>query len=244
MPCTRPGDRSRGPVRHDGPVPRPEVIVLDVNETLTDQSALAARFQEVGAPAHLVPTWFAGTLRDGMAMTVAGGYAGFAEVAGAVLASLLGGLDGLQSDVEQAVSHVLHAITELPLHDDVGPGVRQLRQAGFRVIALTNGAAQSARTVLERGGVADELEHILSIDAVRRWKPAPETYRYAADTCGVAPGAMVLAAVHPWDIDGARRAGLAGAWIDRHGARYPPAMYPPSVTVANLISLADALAQL
>jgi 2-haloacid dehalogenase len=50
----------------DGPR-RPLVIVFDVNETLSDMSSMGQRFEDVGAPAHLAKTWFAGLLRDGFA---------------------------------------------------------------------------------------------------------------------------------------------------------------------------------
>ena len=41
------------------------VIVFDVNETLSDMSAMGDRFSEVGAPAALAKFWFASLLRDG-----------------------------------------------------------------------------------------------------------------------------------------------------------------------------------
>ena len=51
---------------------RPDLLVLDVNETLSDLRPMAQRFAEVVAPEHLAPTWFATVLRDGSALTVTG----------------------------------------------------------------------------------------------------------------------------------------------------------------------------
>ena len=36
-----------------------EVVVLDVNETLSDLEPLRRRFTDIGAPGHLLETWFA-----------------------------------------------------------------------------------------------------------------------------------------------------------------------------------------
>ena len=47
---------------------RPHVVVLDVNETLSDLEPLRAAFQTVGLPGHLLETWFSSTLRDGFAL--------------------------------------------------------------------------------------------------------------------------------------------------------------------------------
>lgn len=223
--------------------PRPRVIALDVNETLTDMTPLATRLEEVGAPGALLATWFAGTLRDGIALAAAGGYAPFSHIATAVLRSLLSQHPGLSLDIDDAVAHVLDGMSQLPLHPDVALGVRALREAGLRVIALTNGSADIATTVLERGGVASDLDHVLSVDAVERWKPAPEPYRYAATACGVEPAEVLLAAVHPWDVDGALRAGLRSAWIDRSGAPYPPPFRAPDVRAGSLPELARALTE-
>src|SRR5690348_2250648 len=67
----------------------PDVLVFDVNETLTDMSPLAGRLADVGLPGQVLPAWFAGVLRDGVALTLAGGRATFADVAGDVLRTLL-----------------------------------------------------------------------------------------------------------------------------------------------------------
>ena len=53
---------------------------------------------------------------------------------------------------------------------------------------------------------------------------------------------MLLIAVHPWDIDGAARAGMATAWINRDGSPYPEVFTSPSFTATTLTDLADRLA--
>ena len=41
---------------------RPELLVFDVNETLSDLTPMARRFEAVGVPGHLAQVWFAGLL--------------------------------------------------------------------------------------------------------------------------------------------------------------------------------------
>ena len=50
-----------------------------------------------------------------------------------------------------------------------------------------------------------------------------------------------MVAMHPWDIDGARRADLATAWVNRAGGRYPAYFTVLDLEVASLTELADAL---
>lgn len=133
---------------------RPGVLVFDVNETLTDMTPLAARLADIGLPGQLLPVWFAGVLRDGIALSLAGGRATFAEVAGDVLRTLLARHGPGGADPAVAVDHVLTGLPELPVHPDVPEGVRALRAAGHRLVTLTNGSADTTRAVLDRAGCA------------------------------------------------------------------------------------------
>lgn len=218
----------------------PSVIVFDVNETLSDMSPMGERFAEVGVPAQLAKLWFATLLRDGFALTAAGGNGAFAEIGAEALRGLLATSD-LAMDLDQAVEHVMAGMAGLGLHPDVPEGVRSLRKAGYRLVTLTNGSAQVAERLFMPAGIRDEFERLLSVEDAPGWKPAPAAYHYAAAACGVDPGDMLLVAVHPWDIHGAARAGLGTAWINRTGASYPGYFAAPGCTVASLAELPEAL---
>ncbi|PYC87697.1 haloacid dehalogenase type II [Streptomyces tateyamensis] len=218
------------------------VLVFDVNETLSDFTALSARFEEIGAPGTLMPTWFAGVLRDGFALTAAGAYADFASLALDGLRTLLPTVPGWSGDLDKSARHILDGLAELDVHPDVPDGVRRLSDAGFRLVTMTNGNAALTRRLLERAGVADRFEALLDVGGSRCWKPAPAAYRYAVERAAVRPEQALMVAVHPWDIDGAQRAGLGGAWLRRDGAAdYPLSMSRPTYGVRDLVELAEVL---
>ncbi|WP_404829421.1 haloacid dehalogenase type II [Streptomyces albicerus] len=177
-------------------------MVFDVNETLSDLTPLRARFEDVGAPADLMPTWFAGALRDGFALTAAGAYADFASVALDGLRALLPDVDNWVGDVEAAARHILDGFAHLEVHPDVPDGVRKLSDAGFRLVTITNGSAALTQQLLGKAGLVDRFEALLDVHGPRRWKPAPFAYQYAAEQVGVRPEQTLLVAVHPWDVDG------------------------------------------
>ena len=221
-------------------VKRPSVIVFDVNETLSDLAPMADRFADVGAPRSLAPTWFASVLRDGFALAVHGEQQPFAELARAALRTLLPAAE-LDRGLEDAVAHVLGGFSELPVHPDVPDGVRALSDAGLRLVTLSNGAVSVAEGLLERAGVRDRFELLLTVEDAGVWKPAAPAYAYAAQRCGVPASELLLVAVHPWDLDGAARAGLSTAWVDRSGTAYPGVFAPPTHTVRALPELAAVL---
>jgi 2-haloacid dehalogenase len=217
------------------------LVLFDVNETLSDMTPLRRRLEDVGAPATLFGAWFAGVLRDGFALTAAGGYAPFADVADAVLRDLLSRQSGWDGDQDEAVRHVLSGFAELRVHPDVADGVRQLRTDGYRLATLTNGAAGLTDQLLTRAGVRSEFETLLDVGAPQAWKPAAAAYRYATDALGVAAEDVILAAVHPWDVDGALRAGLSAAWLRRGVAGYPAIMREPTLVAGDVMDLAKQL---
>lgn len=222
-------------------VASPRVAVFDVNETLSDLSGLRPRLTDVGAPPELLAMWFAATLREGFAITAAGGYADFSVIAVTTLAGLLADTGDLRGEPVEAAEHVVSGMTELELHADVGPGLRALAAAGVRIVTLSNGAAAVAESLLERAGLGDLVEAYLSVSDAGRWKPAPEAYAHAARRCAAGPNELALVAVHPWDIDGARRAGLRTGWLARTATAYPRFFLAPDATGRTLPELVSSL---
>jgi 2-haloacid dehalogenase len=219
----------------------PAVVLFDVNETLSNLEALRGRFDEIGVPGDLLRTWFASTLRDGFALAAAGAYADFQSVAIAALRPLLAQVDGLNRSLGDGADHVIRGMGELDLHPDVPEGMRLLNDAGVRMATLTNGSAEQTQGLLERGGVASLIERTLSVKAVGRWKPAPEPYLYASRELGVAPDEVALIASHPWDIGGAKWAGLLGGWLNRSREEYPEPFPEPDAVGEILASVARGL---
>jgi 2-haloacid dehalogenase len=217
------------------------LVLFDVNETLSDMAPLRRRFEEVGAPPLLFAVWFAGVLRDGFALTAAGGYASFRDIADAGLRGLFSQLQGWTGDAAGAAEYVLDGFAALDVHPDVPPGVRRLDADGFRLGTLTNGAAALTEQLLTRAGLREHFAAVLDVSVPRAWKPAATAYRYATDTLAVRPAEALLVAVHPWDVDGARRAGLQAAWLRRGVGEYPTVMTPPSLIAADLRDLAHLL---
>ena len=217
------------------------VVVFDVNETMSDLSPLAARFIDVGAPASMAQLWFASVLRDGFALSVTGAARPFSEIGEENLRVLLPPAQPSRP-VDDAVAHIMGGFSELVVHPDVGSGVNQLFDAGLRLVTLSNGAAAVAEKLLADADIGHCFEQLLSVEDVGVWKPDRRAYDHAARACAVPPEEMILVAVHPWDCDGAARAGMQTAWLNRTEAHYPSVFTPPTHTIASLEELADLLA--
>jgi 2-haloacid dehalogenase len=213
---------------------RPEVVAFDVNETLLDLAPVGATLVELGRPEHLLPTVFGRTLLTGFAGAVTGTWFPFRAAFDTALAQV--------TDLSAAErGRVADAFKELTPHPDVEPALRRLAEAGVRAVTLSLGTPGVAEAGLERGGLAALVERCLSSESIHAWKPAREVYLWAAGTCGVAPGRLALVAAHGWDVQGAQRAGLTGAWFPRTERVYPDIYDAAQVQAGDLVSAVDAL---
>ncbi len=95
---------------------------------------------------------------------------------------------------------------------DVRAGLDALRQDRITA-ALSNGHLALLVDLARHGDL--RFDCLLSAELARAYKPAAAVYRTAAQLLGAEPGELMLVAAHPWDLQGAREAGLRTAFIDR-----------------------------
>lgn len=218
------------------PTDPPRLLILDVNETLSDLHGLEPAFESVGLPGARVPAWFAGVLRDAFALTALGDRPTFADLA----------TDSLEAELGVGSAEpVLSAFATLEPHPDVLPGLRAIAALGIRMVTLSNGSAGVARALLvdrlAAAGRPGLVEAYLSVEDAPAWKPVRAAYEHALAATGVAAGEAMMVAVHPWDLEGARRAGLRTAWLRRDRPGFPASFSPPDLVARDLGELADLL---
>lgn len=215
---------------------RPLVIAFDVLETLFPVEPLGERLHRAGQSPDLLRPWFTRLLRDAFALTASGTYQPFAEIARHALRAVA---DGELS--EEAAREVVAGFATLDPHPDVTDAMRLAREADVLIITLTNGSATTTTALLERSGLDGYVGQVVSVETVRRWKPAPEPYWHAAAACGVPPDRMALVAAHAWDTHGARRAGLLAGWVSRLERHRSDLFDPPNVTGPDLVTVVREL---
>jgi 2-haloacid dehalogenase len=217
--------------------PSPQVLIFDVNETLLDLSDIGPAFGAIFGSEAPVGEWFARLLHGSLVVNHTDRYRPFGLIATEALIALAK-RKGIEITPTRA-TEVLATLRRLPPHPDVPAAMERLRRAGFRLATLTNNPGDTVTQQLEHSGLAGYFERSLSVDAVRRFKPAPEVYEYAAAELGIpVPGAMMVAA-HDWDIIGARTVGMPGAFIERPGAIWSLPDPPPPLAATDIGALAD-----
>jgi 2-haloacid dehalogenase len=82
---------------------------------------------------------------------------------------------------------------------------------GHLLAAFSNGEAAVVREVLENAEVLSLLDDVISADEVRTFKPDPTMYAHAVRRLGQDANATWLVSSNPFDVIGAKTAGLRAA---------------------------------
>ena len=216
----------------------PRILVFDVNETLLDVTALEPHFARIFCDKTMLRKWFNQVIQYAEAFTLAGDYQRFGDVARSAL-EMTAEAYGVRVSGED-VQAIVGGISKLPAHTDVPAGLSRLKSAGFRMVTLTNSPPAVVDAQMKKANIDKYFERNFSVDAVRKYKPAPEPYRMVASELGVEKGQLRMIAAHAWGVGGAMRAGCAAAFIARPGKAVFPLFPKPDIIGRDLneVSLA------
>lgn len=220
---------------------RPKVVAFDVVGTVFPLEPLRPFVVALGLPPAGLEGWFAAGLRDAFALSSTGDFEPFTTV-------LDGALDQVLAEQRLSPSHAARArlmaqMKRLPARPDARAAFETLRLAGLEIMALSNGARAATWSLLEAARLDELVGHVVSVEDIGLFKPRPEVYVHAAQVAGVKPQRLALVAAHPWDVHGAKAAGLTAAYVST-GGLFPSTMRPPDVEAPSLIGAARALSAL
>ncbi len=221
------------------PRARQRILVFDVNETLLDITVLEPLFERVFRDVRVMRQWFAELVLYSEALTLSGRYSDFGQIGAAVL-KMLGSIHAVTT-TEQDAEELASAMRRLPPHADVEPALAMLADAGFRMATLTNSPLVGGRSAVDNAGLGRHFERQFSVDAVKRFKPAPQTYALVAEGLGVEPTMLRLIAAHPWDTLGAMAVGWSSALVTRVGNAALPIGPQPDIVGPDLLAVARTI---
>ncbi len=213
-------------------------LIFDVNETLLDLEPLHRNIDAILGEGSAA-IWFAELLQYSLVESITGTYHDFSEIGAAVLDM---NARKKQVDLSQdKIEEILAVINRLDPYPEVRDGLRRLKAAGFTMVALSNGKPKVLKKQLDHAALSQFFNHILSVEAVRKYKPHPETYAFAAKRAGSATEHTMMVAAHGWDIAGAQRARMQTAFIERPAKFIFPLAGTPTLKVNNIAELAECL---
>jgi 2-haloacid dehalogenase len=222
----------------------PSVLVFDVNETLIDFESMNPLFEKIFGDKRVMREWLGHLIMYSMTITLSGLYEGYFTL-GQGLLKMVGDIHGVRVS-DDDIEEIRQAMMTMPAHPDVQEGLSRMKDAGFRLVTLTNSPSNpGGQSPLEHAGLAHFFERQFTIETVRAYKPAQQVYHLVAQELDVPPSTCFMVAAHVWDTIGAQSAGYTAGLVTRPGnAPLPVASLPqPNLIAPDLPALAGQLIQ-
>ena len=209
-----------------------DAVFFDLFGTLLSLAPLdeACDRLSAGRGAEIAARWRARQLETSWLRTAMEQWADFDVVTLDALRATLQefGMDG--SADEAVLRETASAFIDLPLVDGASKAVHELRAAGVVTGILTNASSRA----LERAtGRVPPMDHYLSVDAARRFKPHPSVYQLAVDATGFTAKRIGFVTANGWDAAGASAFGFRVAWLRPAPTASLPAVGAPEPILAT-----------
>jgi 2-haloacid dehalogenase len=110
---------------------------------------------------------------------------------------------------------LLESFHTLMPYPDAGPTLRALKARGLRLGILSNGTPAMLSRLIAEQSFADLLDPVISVDAVKMFKPDHRVYQLGVDTLGMTAERIGFVSGNAWDAGGAAGFGFRVFWINR-----------------------------
>ena len=188
--------------------------VFDAYGTLFDVHAAIARHRKAAGPDadRFSETWRAKQLEYTWTLTLAGCYVDFWTLTERALDFALARFPSVSRALRP---NLLDAYLALDAYPEAAAVLRELKARGRATAILSNGAPAMLESAVRAAKLNDALDVVLSVDAMRIYKPRREVYALASTYFKLAPADIMFVSSNRWDIMGAQAFGFRNAWINR-----------------------------
>ncbi len=214
-----------------------KAFVFDAYGTLFDVHSVIARCDSLfpGHGAVLSQLWRAKQLEYTWLRSLMGRYADFAAVTREALEYSCTLLE-LPLDAAKS-AQLMSAYDHLALYPDAHAALATL--SSRKLAILSNGSPAMLGPLVKNAGLDKILTAVISVDAVKMYKPDPRVYALAPARLQIATDEIGFVTSNYWDAAGARNFGFRVFWINRTGAPADTLGAAPDHILTQLTELAS-----
>jgi 2-haloacid dehalogenase len=217
---------------------RPRAYVFDAYGTLFDVHSVIEAGRRVTTDPHaLSQLWRQKQLEYTWLRSLMGRYEDFWAVTGQALRFALARL-GIAA-TEAQVSALMEAYLTLDCFPEVRGALARL--AGTPLGILSNGSPRMLESAVRSSGLEGVFTQVLSVDAVRTYKPSPTVYALAPRAFGMPAEAILFVSSNGWDVAGAKAFGYRTCWCNRQRAPLEALGVTPDHEVDRLDQIPERL---
>jgi 2-haloacid dehalogenase len=215
---------------------KPQAYVFDAYGTLFNVHAAIARHRAHAGPEaeRFSEIWRIKQLEYTWTLTLAGSYVDFWTLTERALDYAFARVPSVDRALRPKL---LEAYLTLDAFPDAAGAVGALKARGLRLAILSNGSPHMLAAAADASGLASSFDAVLSVEAVRAYKPRPEVYALVTDRFRITPQEVVFVSSNRWDVMGAASFGFAAVWVNRGGMPDEYSERPPQHVIAGLAQL-------
>lgn len=112
--------------------------------------------------------------------------------------------------------------------------LQALKDRGIVTGILSNGEPQMLGIAVRSAGLDGLLDHVISVDGIRKYKTHPEAYALGEQATGLPRSQIVFVSSNGWDALGATWFGYRTLWVNRQNQPFEELGTPPTRTATSL----------
>ena len=146
------------------------------------------------------------------------------------------GLDLSPEREEQLMNQYRH-LSAFPENKEV---LRALKAQGLVTGILSNGDPEMLGVAVRSAGLEGLLDHLLSVDGLRKYKTHPDAYALGPQATGLAPAQILFVSCNAWDALAATWYGYQTLWVNRYNLPFEELGTQPTRTGNSLRDVLQA----
>lgn len=220
-----------------------QAIIFDAYGTLFDVYSISALAERLfpGKGTALAELWRDKQIEYTRLRTLSNAYKPFWEVTQDALLFTCRKLH-LELTLD-AQTQLMGQYAKLQAFPEVVAVLQSLKSRGLKLAILSNGNPDMLSVAVQAAGLSELFTQVLSVDTVKKFKTAPETYQLGPDTLGVSAKDSLFVSSNCWDICGAAWFGYRTFWVNRSQAPLDELGITPNAQGQTLDDLARFVLQ-
>ena len=223
--------------------PRIQAVAFDAFGTLFDVYSVGLLAEQLypGKGAALADLWRSKQIEYSFIRSLSGRYKPFWEVTRDALRFATARL-GLELDTVRCTQLINQYACLSPFPENLG-ALKALKEAAIPTAILSNGTPEMLEVAIKSAGMHGLFDHVLSVDAVQKYKTSPDAYALAPAAFNCPVERILFVSSNGWDAAGASWYGFQTFWINRSGQPLEELGVTPTVQSSLLTDVVDFVAR-
>ncbi len=134
----------------------------------------------------------------------------------------------------EASSQLMNQYRHLSAFPENKEVLQALKDRGIPTGILSNGDPAMLDVAVKSAGLQTLLDHVISVDSIRKYKTHPDAYALGSQATGLQPKQILFVSSNGWDALAATWYGMQTLWVNRAGLPFEELGTQPTRTGTSL----------